>query len=74
MLWHYQVQTCLTLLSIVRGVTSLGLLLEYGNGFASAVVLAFEEFGEIGKDLIVIFPGQTGLQAGGRTGRPANLT
>jgi putative ABC transport system permease protein len=55
------------MLSIIWGVASLMLLLAYGQGFERALTQAFLQ---IGKDLVVIFPGQTSLQAGGqRSGR-----
>jgi putative ABC transport system permease protein len=64
---HYKLRSALTMLSVVWGVASLMLLLSYGQGFGIALVSAFDQ---IGKDLIVIFPGQTSLQAGGeRSGR-----
>jgi putative ABC transport system permease protein len=64
---HYKLRSALTMLSVIWGVASLMLLLSYGQGFGLALVSAFDQ---IGKDLIVIFPGQTSLQAGGeRSGR-----
>lgn len=64
---HYRLRSVLTMLSIVWGVTSLVLLIAYGQGFERALVKAFLQ---IGKDLVVIFPGQTSMQAGGeRAGR-----
>jgi putative ABC transport system permease protein len=64
---HYRLRSCLTMLSIVWGVVSLVLLLAYGQGFEKALVKAFQQ---IGKDLVVAFPGQTSMQAGGeRSGR-----
>jgi len=64
---HYRLRSILTMLSIVWGVASLVLLLAYGHGFERALVRAFLQ---IGKDLVVIFPGQTSMQAGGeRSGR-----
>jgi putative ABC transport system permease protein len=64
---HYKLRSALTMLSVIWGVASLMLLLSYGQGFGIALVSAFDQ---IGKDLIVIFPGQTSLQAGGeRSGR-----
>src|SRR2546425_6306143 len=64
---HYKLRSALTMLSVTWGIASLVLLLSYGNGFATALVKAFDQ---IGKDLIVIFPGQTSEQAGGeRAGR-----
>ena len=68
---HYRLRSCLTVLSIVWGVASLMLLLAYGQGFETALRKAFLQ---IGKDLVVVFPGQTSLQAGGeRSGRPIQL-
>jgi putative ABC transport system permease protein len=47
------------------------LLLSYGQGFERALTQAFLQ---IGKDLVVVFPGQTSMQAGGeRSGRPVLL-
>jgi putative ABC transport system permease protein len=47
------------------------LLLSYGQGFQEALTRAFKQ---IGKDLVVVFPGQTSLQAGGeRAGRRIRL-
>jgi putative ABC transport system permease protein len=66
-LGHYRLRSALTMLSIIWGVASLMLLLAYGQGFERALTQAFLQ---IGKDLVVIFPGQTSLQAGGqRSGR-----
>lgn len=66
-LGHYRLRSLLTMLSIVWGVASLMLLLSYGQGFDDALTKAFLQ---IGKDLVVVFPGQTSMQAGGeRSGR-----
>ena len=66
-LGHYRLRSFLTMLSIVWGVSSLMLLLAYGQGFEQALTKAFLQ---IGKDLVVIFSGQTSMQAGGeRSGR-----
>src|SRR5512133_2272952 len=68
---HYRLRSALTMLSIVWGVASLMLLLSYGQGFEQALTKAFKQ---IGKDLVVIFPGQTSMQAGGeRSGRRIRL-
>lgn len=70
-LGHYRLRAALTMLSIIWGVTSLMLLLAYGQGFDAALTKAFLQ---IGKDLVVIFPGQTSMQAGGeRSGRRIGL-
>jgi putative ABC transport system permease protein len=64
---QHKLRSALTMLSVTWGTASLMLLLSYGNGFGVALVEAFDQ---IGKDLIVIFPGQTSEQAGGeRSGR-----
>src|SRR5262252_4624221 len=66
-LTHYRLRSALTMLSIVWGVASLMLLLSYGQGFERALTRAFLQ---IGKDLVVVFSGQTSMQAGGeRSGR-----
>jgi putative ABC transport system permease protein len=66
-LGHYKLRSGLTMLSIIWGVTSLMLSLAYGQGFDQALTKAFLQ---IGKDLVVVFPGQTSMQAGGeRSGR-----
>src|SRR5512132_4210904 len=68
---HYRVRSILTMLSITWGVAALVLLLAYGQGFERALVKAFLQ---IGKDLVVVFPGQTSMQAGGeRSGRRIRL-
>lgn len=68
---HYRLRSALTMLSIVWGVASLVLLLAYGQGFDRALTKAFMQ---IGKDLVVIFSGQTSMQAGGeRSGRRIHL-
>ncbi len=68
---YYRLRSALTMLSIIWGVASLVLLLAYGQGLDRTVRQAFLQ---IGKDLVVVFPGQTSLQAGGeRSGRPVLL-
>ncbi len=70
-LHHYRTRGILTMLSITWGVAALVLLLAYGQGFERALVSAFLQ---IGKDLVVVFPGQTSMQAGGeRAGRRIRL-
>jgi putative ABC transport system permease protein len=70
-LMHYKLRSTLTMLSVTWGVASLMLLLSYGQGFGFALTKAFDQ---IGKNLVVIFPGQTSMQAGGeRSGRRVPL-
>jgi putative ABC transport system permease protein len=64
---HYRLRSLLTMLSVTWGITCLMLLISYGEGFGLALTRAFDQ---IGKNLVVVFPGQTSLQAGGeRSGR-----
>jgi putative ABC transport system permease protein len=64
---HYRLRSTLTMLSVTWGIACLLLLLSYGEGFGLALTRAFDQ---IGKNLVVVFPGQTSLQAGGeRSGR-----
>jgi len=68
---HYRLRSGLTMLSIAWGVASLMLLISYGQGFERALTKAFLQ---IGKDLVVVFPGQTSMQVGGeRSGRRIQL-
>jgi putative ABC transport system permease protein len=68
---HYRLRSALTMLNITWGVASLVMLLAYGQGFERALIKAFQQ---IGKDLVVVFPGQTSMQAGGeRSGRRIRL-
>jgi len=68
---HYRLRSVLTMLSIIWGVASLMMLLSYGQGFETALTKAFLQ---IGKDLVVVFSGQTSMQAGGeRSGRHIQL-
>ena len=68
---HYRLRAGLTALSITWGIASLVILLAYGQGFGRALTQAFLQ---IGKDLVVVFSGQTSMQAGGeRSGRRIRL-
>jgi putative ABC transport system permease protein len=61
-------RSALTTLGIVWGLTSVVLLLAYGQGLGGAVLNAFLN---MGNNVIVLWPGQTSLQAGGqRAGKP----
>jgi putative ABC transport system permease protein len=58
----------LTMFGVVWGIASVTLLMSYGAGFRSVLITAFEAFG---KSAVVIWPGQTSMQAGGeRAGKP----
>jgi putative ABC transport system permease protein len=61
----------LTMLGITWGVISVVLLLAFGRGLGGAVVTAV---GNMGNNVIVIWPGQTSMQAGGqRAGRSVHF-
>ena len=60
-------RSILTMLGIVWGIASVTLLMAYGSGFRSLMMGVFQNFS---KSAIIVFPGQTSMQAGGeRAGR-----
>lgn len=60
-------RSILTMLGIVWGIASVTLLMAYGSGFRSLMVGVFQNFS---KSAVIVFPGQTSMQAGGeRAGR-----
>src|SRR5215470_3151508 len=65
--WHAlnrnRLRSVLTMLGIVWGLASVVLLLAYGQGLGNSVLQAFLG---MGNDVIVLWPGQTSLQAGGQ--------
>jgi putative ABC transport system permease protein len=62
----------LTLFGILWGIASFVVLLGLGRGFQSSQSDRFQAFGV---DMVVVWPGQTGNQAGGRrAGEPIRLT
>ncbi|HWP43669.1 MAG TPA: ABC transporter permease, partial [Blastocatellia bacterium] len=62
----------LTMLGIAWGIVTVVLLMSYGNGFHSALVYGFR--GAYSDGTVVVFGGQTSLQAGGeRAGRPIRM-
>jgi putative ABC transport system permease protein len=56
-------RSLLTMLGIVWGLASVVLLLAYGQGLGGSVLHAFMN---MGNDVIVLWPGQTSMQAGGQ--------
>ncbi|HUO14182.1 MAG TPA: ABC transporter permease [Verrucomicrobiae bacterium] len=61
-------RSALTMLGIVWGLASVVILLAYGQGLGGAVLNAFLN---MGNNVIVLWPGQTSMQAGGeRAGKP----
>jgi len=62
-----RMRSALTMLGISWGVVSLVLLLAFGEGLGGGIIAAQ---GSMGNNVIVIWPGQTSMQAGGqRAGR-----
>ena len=60
-------RSILTMLGIVWGIASVTLLMAYGSGFRSLMMGVFQNFS---KSAVIVFPGQTSMQAGGeRAGR-----
>src|SRR6187402_1074037 len=53
----------LAMLGISWGIVSVVMLLAYGNGFRDALARGFK--GAFGDGVVVAWPGQTSLQAGG---------
>ena len=53
-------RSLLTTISLAWGVACFVILYSYGDGFHTALQLAFRQ---VGQDLIVIFNGQTSTQA-----------
>src|SRR5258705_12773613 len=58
-----RLRSVLTMLGIVWGLASVVLLLAYGQGLGGSVIHAFMN---MGNNVIVLWPGQTSLQAGGQ--------
>src|SRR5437868_4654220 len=58
-----QLRSVLTMLGIVWGLASVVILLAYGRGLGGSVLQAFMN---MGNNVIVLWPGQTSLQAGGQ--------
>ena len=63
-----RMRSALTMLGIGWGLVSVVLLLAYGQGLGGCVLHAFLN---MGNNVIVLWPGQTSMQAGGqRAGKP----
>src|ERR1700719_2791132 len=62
-LMRNRMRSVLTMLGIVWGLVSVVLLLAYGQGLGGCVLHAFLN---MGNNVIVIWPGQTSMQAGGQ--------
>jgi putative ABC transport system permease protein len=63
----YGKRSMMTVLGITWGIASFILLIAYGDGFQSAMLLGLKYFGD---NVVVVWNGQTSMQAGGaRSGR-----
>jgi putative ABC transport system permease protein len=61
-LMRNRLRSVLTMLGIVWGLVSVVILLAYGQGLGGSVLHAFLNMGD---NVIVVWPGQTSMQAGG---------
>ena len=72
-LYHHRFRAALSMLGISWGIISVVVLLAYGNGFGGALDAGFR--GAFSDGTVVVFPGQTSMQAGGeRAGKRIRLT
>jgi len=62
-LMRNRLRSLLTMLGIVWGLASVVLLLAFGQGLGGSVSMAFNN---VGHEVLVLWPGQTSLQAGGQ--------
>ncbi len=69
-LMRNRLRSLLTMLGIVWGLASVVILLAYGQGLGGSILRAFMN---MGNNVVVLWPGQTSLQAGGqRAGKPVS--
>lgn len=72
-LYHHRFRAALSMLGIAWGIVSVVVLLAYGDGFRGALEAGFR--GAFSDGTVVVWPGQTSLQAGGeRAGRRVRVT
>jgi putative ABC transport system permease protein len=72
-LYHHRFRAALSMLGISWGIISVVVLLAYGEGFRKALDYGFK--GAFADGTVVVFPGQTSLQAGGeRAGKRVRVT
>jgi len=72
-LYHHRFRAALSMLGISWGIISVVMLLAYGNGFRGALDAGFR--GAFSDGVVVVWPGQTSLQAGGeRAGKRVRPT
>ena len=67
-LWSHKLRTFLTMFGIAWGIISITLMVAAGEGLRVGQQRVAESFA---KDVMIVFPGRTSMQAGGlRAGRP----
>ncbi|MGE5569790.1 MAG: ABC transporter permease [Rhodospirillales bacterium] len=67
-LWAHKLRTFLTMFGIAWGIISITLMVAAGEGLRVGQQRVSENFG---KNIMIVFPGRTSMQAGGtRAGRP----
>jgi putative ABC transport system permease protein len=72
-LYHHRFRAALSMLGIAWGIVSVVVLLAYGDGFKEALAAGFR--GAFSDGTVVVWPGQTSLQAGGeRAGKRVRVT
>jgi len=72
-LYHHRFRAALSMLGISWGIISVVVLLAYGTGFRGALDAGFR--GAFSDGTVIVFPGQTSLQAGGeRAGTRVRVT
>jgi putative ABC transport system permease protein len=72
-LYHHRFRASLSMLGISWGIIAVVVLLAYGEGFRTALDAGFR--GAFSDGTVVVFPGQTSLQAGGeRAGTRVRVT
>ena len=60
---HNRRRTALTMLGMAWGIATVCMLLAYGDGFGRAIANIFAAFGT---KVMIVVPGRTSMQAGGR--------
>ena len=72
-LYHHRFRAALSMLGISWGIIAVVVLLAYGDGFRGALDAGFR--GAFSDGTVVVWPGQTSLQAGGeRAGKRVRVT
>src|SRR6202165_192293 len=69
---HNRRRTALTMLGMAWGIATVVMLLAYGDGFGRACANILANFGT---KLVIVVPGRTSMQAGGKkAGVPVRFT